>query len=136
MNFYSRDDLDKALTSANDNFSNVASISSNDLSLRINLNSEYIRELKKNALSQVKQVIENRVADFGLVEPSIQTTGDDRILIQVPGASQADRERIVDLIRKTAVLEFKIVNAAGITEDIILQGQGVTSKEELASKRP
>jgi preprotein translocase subunit SecD len=134
LNFYSNEDLDKALTAANDNFSNVASISANDLSLNIQLNSEYIKELKKNSLSQVKQVIENRVADFGLVEPSIQTTGDDRILIQVPGASQTDRERIVDLIRKTAVLEFKIVNAAGITEDIILQGQGVTTKDELTAK--
>jgi len=134
LNFYSKDDLDKALTAANDNFSNVASISANDLSINIQLNSEYIKELKKNSLAQVKQVIENRIADFGLIEPSIQTTGDDRILIQVPGASQKDRERIVDLIRKTAVLEFKIVNAAGITEDIILQGQGVSSKDELAAK--
>ena len=134
LNFYSKDDLDKALTAANDNFSNVASINASDLSLRIQLNSAYIGELKKNALTQVKQVIENRVTAFGLVEPSIQTTGNDRILIQVPGASQQDRERIVDLIKKAAVLEFKIVNAAGITEDVILQGQGVTSKEELASK--
>ena len=134
INFYSRDDLDKALTAANDNFSNLASITAYDLSLKIILNSSYIKELKQNALTQVKQVIENRVLDFGLIEPSIQKTGDNRILIQVPGASQQDRERIVDLIRTTAVLDFKIVNTSGITEEIILQGQGVSSKEELAGK--
>lgn len=134
INFYSKEDLSKAKQAAIDNFSNIASISENDLSLKITLNSNYVQELEKNALVQVKQVIENRVLDFGLVEPSIQTTGEDRILIQVPGASQQDRERIVDLIKKAAVLEFKLVNTSAISEEAILQSQGVLTADELKAQ--
>ena len=131
LNFYSKDDLSKASQLARDNFGTVSSIDESDLSLKITLNSSYVQELEKNAIDQVKQVIENRVLDFGLVEPTIQRTGEDRILIQVPGASQTDRERIVDLIKKAAVLEFKIVQNTGIDEEVILQGLGLTSTDEL-----
>lgn len=131
MNFFSTDDLSKAKEIANRNFSSIADISDKDLSLNISLTKDNISQLQSNALSQVKQVIENRVKDFGLVEPSIQKTGEDRILIQVPGASQRDRERIVNLIKKAAVLEFKIVNLAGISEEAILSNLGVGSAEEL-----
>lgn len=131
INFFSTDDLSKAKEIANRNFSSYADISDKDLTLNISLNQDYISELQRNALSQVKQVIENRVKDFGLVEPSIQKTGKDRILVQVPGASQRDRERIVNLIKKVAVLEFKIVNLAGISEEAVLTNFGLSSTQEL-----
>ena len=134
INFYSKQDLSEAKQIARDDFSNVASISEDDLGLGITLSSNYIQELKKNSLSQVKQVIENRVLDFGLVEPSIQATGENRILIQVPGASQQDRQRIVDLIKKAAVLEFKVVQSSAGSEEAILQVQGVTTVDELKAQ--
>ncbi|MGI9553689.1 MAG: protein translocase subunit SecD, partial [Thermodesulfobacteriota bacterium] len=134
MGFYSKEALAAAKQAANDNFSNIASISESDLSLRVTLNSNYIQELEKNSLDQVKQVIENRVLEFGLIEPSIQTTGENRILIQVPGASQADRERIVNLIKRTAVLEFKLVDSWGSTEETVLQSKGVLAADELKAQ--
>lgn len=134
INFYSKEDLAEGKKAASDNFSNISSISESDLSLKITLNSNYVKELEKNSLDQVKQVIENRVLDFGLVEPTIQTTGQDRILIQVPGASQQDRERIVDLIKRAAVLEFKLVTSWGSTEESVLESQGVTTADELKAQ--
>ncbi len=135
IDFYSKDDLSKAKEAATSNFSNVASISEENLTLRVTLNPNYVTDLKKNSLSQVKQVIENRVLDFGLIEPSIQTTGENRILIQVPGASQQDRQRIVDLIKKAAVLEFKLVRSAGVSKEAILQSEEIQNEDELKSKK-
>lgn len=134
LNFFSKNDLERARRIAEDNFTNVASISQSDLSLELTLTGNYISEARKNAVSQVKQVIENRVKDFGLVEPSIQKAGDQRILIQVPGASQEDRERIVDLIKKSAVLEFKIVRDAAGDKETLLGKYNVSTIKELESQ--
>ena len=45
---------------------------------------------------------------FGVAEPEIIPEGDNRILIQLPGVK--DPERAKNLIGKTALLEFKIVD--------------------------
>lgn len=134
INFFSPNDLNKARQIAEDNFSNVANISETDLSLILTLNSNYISEVRKNAVTQVQQVIQNRVQDFGLVEPTIQKAGDRRILIQVPGASQEDRERIVDLIKKSAVLEFKIVKDAAADKETLLAKYNASSEEDLVAQ--
>jgi protein-export membrane protein SecD len=61
----------------------------------------------KNAVDQVRQIINNRIDQFGVAEPSIQKQGVNRILIQLPGL--LDRERAKSLIGQTALLEFKLV---------------------------
>ena len=61
----------------------------------------------KNAVDQVRQIINNRIDQFGVAEPSIQKQGENRILIQLPGL--LDRERAKSLIGQTALLEFKLV---------------------------
>ncbi len=55
-----------------------------------------------------KEIIRNRIDEFGVAEPVIQKEGKDRILVQLPGID--DPERAIDLIGKTALLEFKLVN--------------------------
>ncbi|HEY2924397.1 MAG TPA: hypothetical protein VGJ98_05455, partial [Candidatus Eisenbacteria bacterium] len=61
----------------------------------------------RNAVDQVRQIINNRIDQFGVAEPSIQKQGDNRILIQLPGL--LDQERAKSLIGQTALLEFKLV---------------------------
>ena len=61
----------------------------------------------KNAVEQVRQIINNRIDQFGVAEPSIQRQGENRILIQLPGL--LDQERAKSLIGQTALLEFKLV---------------------------
>jgi protein-export membrane protein SecD len=53
------------------------------------------------------EIIRNRVDQFGVAEPLIQREGEDRITVQLPGLT--DRQRAIDLIGKTALLEFKLV---------------------------
>lgn len=65
---------------------------------------------KKEALSQAVEVLRKRVDSFGVAEPVIQPQGDNRILIQMPGLSESDREAVRETIQRVAHLEFRIVH--------------------------
>ncbi len=64
---------------------------------------------KLDACDRALEVIRNRIDAFGVREPSIQKQGIDEIVVQLPGVT--DRERAIELIGKTALLEFKLVSA-------------------------
>jgi SecD/SecF fusion protein len=64
----------------------------------------------KDAPDRAVAIINNRVDQFGVAEPLIQRQGEDRIVVQLPGLT--DRQRAIDLIGKTALLEFKLVRPA------------------------
>jgi protein-export membrane protein SecD len=61
----------------------------------------------KEATERAMEIIRNRVDQFGVAEPLIQRQGEDRIVVQLPGLT--DRQRAIDLIGKTALLEFNLV---------------------------
>ncbi|MCC6649705.1 MAG: protein translocase subunit SecD [Candidatus Eisenbacteria bacterium] len=61
----------------------------------------------KDATERAMEIIRNRVDQFGVAEPLIQREGEDRIAVQLPGLT--DRGRAIELIGKTALLEFKLV---------------------------
>ena len=65
-------------------------------------------EAKADACDRALEVIRNRIDAFGVREPSIQKQGEDEIVVQLPGVT--DRERAIELIGKTALLEFKLVS--------------------------
>jgi len=62
---------------------------------------------KEDAGDRAVEVIRNRIDAFGVREPSIQRQGADEIVVQLPGVT--DRQRAIELIGKTALLEFKLV---------------------------
>jgi SecD/SecF fusion protein len=63
-------------------------------------------------LEQVRTVIENRVNATGVAEPLVQRQGNNRVVVELPGLSQADQSRALSLVGQTAKLEFRIVNQA------------------------
>jgi len=63
---------------------------------------------KADAADRAIEVIRNRIDQFGVREASIQRQGEDEIVVQLPGVT--DRERALDLIGKTALLEFRVVS--------------------------
>jgi preprotein translocase subunit SecD len=65
---------------------------------------------------------------LGLVEPTIQRQGVDRILVQVPGLD--DPQRLLDVIGKTAKLEFRMVDVTMTAQDA-LQGRTPLDSEVL-----
>jgi preprotein translocase subunit SecD len=76
--------------------------------VHIKINDKRAIALKKLAVEHSLETIRNRVDQFGIAEPEIIPEGDNRILIQLPGIK--DPERAKNLIGKTALLEFKIVD--------------------------
>ncbi len=64
----------------------------------------------KDALGQAIEVIRNRVDQFGVGETLIARQGDRYIVVQLPGIS--DSKAAKDLIGKTALLEFRMVDSS------------------------
>src|SRR5690606_3107280 len=58
---------------------------------------------------QAKETINRRVDELGLREASV-TTRDEDIIVEVPGSNRAQFDEIKEIIRKTARLEFKMVD--------------------------
>ncbi|MBD3237361.1 MAG: protein translocase subunit SecD [Candidatus Eisenbacteria bacterium] len=71
----------------------------------------------RDAMDRAMQILRNRVDRFGVAEPTIQRQGEDRIVIELPGL--LDKERAVNLIGQTALLEFKLVKDANETQRVI-----------------
>ncbi|MBI1952524.1 MAG: protein translocase subunit SecD [Candidatus Omnitrophica bacterium] len=65
------------------------------------------KEARAEAPERALEVIRNRIDEFGVKEPSIHLQGKDEITIQLPGVT--DRERALEIIGRTAHLEFKLV---------------------------
>jgi len=65
--------------------------------------------IRESAVRQSLQTIRNRIDQFGVAEPVIQRQGlsGSRILVQLPGVE--DPERVKDLLRTSAVLQWKLV---------------------------
>ena len=74
-------------------------------------------EIKKMAIEQSLETIRNRVDQFGITEPEIIPEGKDRIVIQLPGIKDAERAK--NLIGKTALLEFKLVDEEHSLDDAL-----------------
>ena len=64
---------------------------------------------KEDAADRALEVIRNRIDEFGVREPTIQKQGEDEIVVQLPGVT--DRQRAIELIGRTALLEFKLVES-------------------------
>ncbi|MCM8784101.1 MAG: protein translocase subunit SecD [Candidatus Omnitrophica bacterium] len=66
------------------------------------------QETRHDAVDRALEIIRNRIDQFGVREPSILKQGVDRIVVQLPGIT--DRERALQIIGKTAQLEFKLIS--------------------------
>jgi preprotein translocase subunit SecD len=64
-----------------------------------------IQKIKPEDLSAVQKVIENRINALGVAEPLVQSVGEDKILVQLPGVT--DPEQAERVLGGTAQLEFK-----------------------------
>lgn len=74
----------------------------------IRLPEEEAENTRDLAVRQALETIRNRIDQFGVSEPDIRRQGEKRILVQLPGVQ--DTQRAKDLIGKTALLEFKLVD--------------------------
>lgn len=67
-----------------------------------------IKRIKDSAINQALETIRNRIDQFGVAEPLVQRQGLKQIVVQLPGIK--DPKRAKDLIKETALLEFKMLD--------------------------
>lgn len=77
--------------------------------LRVKLE-ELDKGLRSDAVDRAMQIIRNRVDGLGVAEPVIVKQGNNRIIIDLPGYT--DAERAEDLIGQTALLQFKLLETS------------------------
>jgi preprotein translocase subunit SecD len=85
--------------------------------ITLKLNAKRTTEVKKLAVEQSLETIRNRVDQFGISEPEIIPQGEDRIVVQLPGIK--DTARAKNLIGRTALLEFKLVDEEHSLDDAL-----------------
>jgi len=76
--------------------------------LRCRISDKEAWRIKDDAVEQALETIRNRIDQFGVSEPTIVRQGENEIVVQLPGVK--DPRRAIDLIGKTALLEFKLVD--------------------------
>jgi preprotein translocase subunit SecD len=103
------------------NFSDLAvesgSLGKGGLAMELVLSEQAQQHIKRMAMDQAVETIRNRIDQFGVAEPDIRPQGRDRILIQLPGIK--DPKRAIDIIGKTALLEFKLVDEENSLEQAL-----------------
>ncbi len=102
-----------------------ADISSTPPSLTLRLAPADQADIRDGAVRQALQTIRNRIDQFGVAEPVIQRQGmsGTRILVQLPGVE--DPERVKNLLRTSAILQWRLVQAGPAqSRESLLAGLG------------
>ena len=88
----------------------------------------YVKYLEDLTMDQALKTIRNRIDQFGVAEPDIRKQQGNRIIVQLPGLD--DPKRAINIIGRTAHLEFKLVDE---TADVQAAVAGtVPAESELA----
>ncbi len=104
----SSDAFSKLMQSGYPDFDEVSELSKDRVKVVLKLKEKRAGELRRLAVEQSLETIRNRIDQFGVSEPEIIPQGNDRIMIQLPGVK--DPRRAINLIGRTALLEFKLVD--------------------------
>ena len=69
------------------------------------------------AIEGAVRTIRSRIDQYGVAEPQIQTVGGKRIIVELPGISNT--EEVKQLLKQTAVLEFRLLQDPAQVEKVI-----------------
>jgi SecD/SecF fusion protein len=75
---------------------------------------------QSEVLANAVEVLRKRVDRLGVAEPLLQPAGDDRILIQLPGLTEAAKEEAIRTLERAAFLEFRMVHPD--SDQLLAQG--------------
>jgi preprotein translocase subunit SecD len=86
--------------------------------------------IRERAVNQAKDTVNRRVDELGLREASV-TTRDEDIIVEVPGDNEKDFNRTKEIIRRTARLEFKMVDdptdfIGKLRNEDVPEGEGIS----------
>lgn len=82
-----------------------------NLSLKVTMSDQKIKETRENAISQNITIIRNRVNELGVAEPLVQRQGQKHIVVELPGVQ--DTAKAKEILGATATLSFHMVDQQG-----------------------
>ena len=85
-----------------------------------------IEDETEDSINRVLEILQNRIDQFGVSEPTIQKQGKYRILVELAGIQDSERARA--LLQSTALLEFYLVKNNASTNEIISQLDNILKK--------
>jgi len=88
----------------------------------LRLKDEIREQIADLAVRQAREIIERRINPEGVSEPSIQTMGRDRIIIELPGVRDIEAARRI--IERTGQLSFQMVIETAPTAQSLLDRHG------------
>ncbi len=88
----------------------------------------------RQSVGDAMRVIQRRIDQLGVVEPTIQQQGDTRIIVELPGYH--DPQKAIELLGKTAVLEFVDTGAQQLPHGACWSADGKTVTVAEASAEP
>jgi len=78
------------------------------------------RSLREQAVEQAMQTIDRRVNELGVTEPTIaRQSNAEQLIVQMPGLTDVARAK--EIIRSTALLEFRLVEAGPASKEELLK---------------
>ncbi len=86
---------------------------------------EQLNLQSEDSINRIIEIIQNRVDQFGVSEPTIQKQGNNRVIVELAGVQDAERARA--LLQSTALLELMIVKDVESTNTIVRQIDNLTS---------
>ncbi len=85
-----------------------------------------LEEETEDSINRVLEILQNRIDQFGVAEPTIQKQGKYRILVELAGVQDSERAR--SLLQSTALLEFYLLKNNTSTTEIITQLDNILKK--------
>ncbi|MGC6483326.1 MAG: protein translocase subunit SecD [Synechococcus sp.] len=92
-----------------------------------------ITKITSVELEAVKSVLDRRVNTLGVAESTLQTVGDDQLVLQLPG--ETDPSKAAEKLGKTALLEFRVQKPGNVEEMRNLQQLRNELETILAAKK-
>jgi preprotein translocase subunit SecD len=85
---------------------------------------------RSEALDRALLVVRERIDEFGVSEPVVQKVGQDRIIVELPGID--DPQRAMDVVQKSAFLQFQITDETQALEKSLPRLDGIVRQRGLA----
>jgi len=88
-----------------------------DGAIEIKFTEKHFKQLQIDAVNSSREAVQRRVDTDGLTEPSVTKQGETRVLVEVPGLDAKGVTSLVELLTKTGVLTFNMVDTQANVAD-------------------
>ena len=111
-----------------------------DSQITFKIRADIESQIREGAVAQAKDTILRRVDELGLREAAV-TTRDEDIIVEVPGTDEKSFQEIKETIRRTARLEFKmlddgssekVLGPPALKPEDLPDGEGIAAYTEMA----